>query len=60
MRPAHSYGVDSLVMVELRFWVANETKADILVFNILSNNSIEVLGRFAATKVNTLLHWLQS
>jgi acyl transferase domain-containing protein/NADPH:quinone reductase-like Zn-dependent oxidoreductase/NADP-dependent 3-hydroxy acid dehydrogenase YdfG len=50
MRPAHSYGVDSLVAVELRFWFANEMKADISVFNILSNDSIEVLGRFVATK----------
>ncbi|KAI1475846.1 KR domain-containing protein [Daldinia eschscholtzii] len=49
-RPAHSYGVDSLVAVELRFWFSNEMKADISVFNILANDAILALGRFAAGK----------
>ncbi|KAI2628557.1 hypothetical protein GGR54DRAFT_636275 [Hypoxylon sp. NC1633] len=49
-RPAHSYGVDSLVAVELRFWFSNEMKSDISVFNILANDPILALGRFAAGK----------
>lgn len=49
-RPAHSFGVDSLVAVELRFWFGNEIKADISVFNILGNNSIADLGMLAAGK----------
>ena len=49
-RPAHSYGVDSLVAVELRFWFTNEIKADISVFSILANNPILSLGRLAAEK----------
>lgn len=48
--PAHSFGVDSLVAVELRFWFGNEIKADISVFNILGNNSIADLGVLAAGK----------
>ncbi|KAI0107024.1 hypothetical protein GGR51DRAFT_559712 [Nemania sp. FL0031] len=49
-RPAYSYGVDSLVAAELRFWFANEAKADISVFDILANESIEQLGLRAARK----------
>ncbi|KAI1299034.1 hypothetical protein F5Y03DRAFT_254380 [Xylaria venustula] len=49
-RPAYSYGVDSLVAAELRFWFANETKAVISVLDILSNESIEQLGLRAARK----------
>ncbi|KAI5928775.1 hypothetical protein F4810DRAFT_645308 [Camillea tinctor] len=49
-RPAHSYGVDSLVAVELRFWFSNEMKSDISVFQILANDPILALGRLAAEK----------
>ncbi|KAI0817435.1 hypothetical protein GGR55DRAFT_685082 [Xylaria sp. FL0064] len=49
-RPAYSYGVDSLVAAELRFWFTNETKANISVFDILANESIEQLGLRAAKK----------
>ncbi|KAI1073697.1 hypothetical protein F5B20DRAFT_586970 [Whalleya microplaca] len=49
-RPAHSYGVDSLVAVELRFWFSNEIRSDISVFSILANDPILALGRFAAQK----------
>lgn len=49
-RPVHSYGVDSLVAVELRFWFAREMKVDISVFEILANQDMESLGRTAASK----------
>ncbi|KAI0485064.1 hypothetical protein GGR56DRAFT_681136 [Xylariaceae sp. FL0804] len=49
-RPAHSYGVDSLVAAELRFWFANEIRAEMSVFNILANENIEALGLLAAGK----------
>ncbi|KAI1371047.1 hypothetical protein F4677DRAFT_464565 [Hypoxylon crocopeplum] len=49
-KPAHSYGVDSLVAINLRFWFQNEIKADISVFNVLSNDSIVELARLAASK----------
>ncbi|KAI0180358.1 hypothetical protein GGR52DRAFT_587920 [Hypoxylon sp. FL1284] len=48
--PAHSYGVDSLVAVELRFWFASEIRADVSVFSILANDPILALGRLAAAK----------
>ncbi|KAI9695597.1 MAG: Type I Iterative PKS [Bogoriella megaspora] len=48
--PVHTFGVDSLVAVELRFWFASEIKADVSVFNILGNNSIAKLGMLAAEK----------
>lgn len=54
-RPAHSYGVDSLVAVELRFWFTNEIKSDISVFSILANEPISALGRLAAEKTEHLL-----
>ncbi|KAI1204107.1 uncharacterized protein F4807DRAFT_375528 [Annulohypoxylon truncatum] len=43
-KPAHSYGADSLVAVELRFWFSNEVKVNMFVFNILANDSIAELG----------------
>jgi hypothetical protein len=49
-RPAHSFGVDSLVAVELRFWFAREIQTELGVFNILANVSIEELGVQAAEK----------
>lgn len=49
-RPAHSFGVDSLVAVELRFWFAREIQSELGVFNILANVSIEELGVQAAEK----------
>ena len=35
-RPLHSYGVDSLVAVEMRNWIFRELKAEVTVFDILS------------------------
>lgn len=49
-RPLHFYGVDSLVAVELRNWFAKEIRADIAVFDILGNISLEGLCLFAASK----------
>ena len=47
-RPTHSFGVDSLVALELRNWFAKNTKADISVFEILGNESIYKLALKAA------------
>lgn len=49
-----TFGVDSLVAVELRFWFANEVKAELSVFNILANRSILELGHHAASKCQYL------
>ncbi|KAJ6164002.1 hypothetical protein N7470_002674 [Penicillium chermesinum] len=49
-KPAHSFGVDSLVAVELRFWFATKMKVDLSLFDIIANISIEELGQVAAEK----------
>ena len=40
-----SYGVDSLLAVELRSWIYASMQADISVFDLLSNISISSLAR---------------
>ena len=49
-RPANTYGVDSLVAVEIRNWVFREVKADVSVFEILSNVPLAVLSSKIALK----------
>ncbi|KAK8069347.1 hypothetical protein PG994_005963 [Apiospora phragmitis] len=46
LRPLHSYGVDSLLAVELRSWFAKEFKSDIAVFEIMGAANF---GAIAAT-----------
>ncbi|OAQ57609.1 polyketide synthase [Pochonia chlamydosporia 170] len=49
-KPVSSYGVDSLLAVELRAWIHAEIKADVSVFDLLSNSSISLLAaKMAAT-----------
>ncbi|KAI4170959.1 MAG: hypothetical protein LQ343_004617 [Gyalolechia ehrenbergii] len=43
--PVSSYGVDSLVAVEVRTWVFKEIKADISVFDVLGNVPLANLAR---------------
>lgn len=45
-----SYGVDSLVAVELRNWLAKEMNADVAVFEILGGATLAGIGRTVATK----------
>ncbi|KAI3400337.1 hypothetical protein diail_3354 [Diaporthe ilicicola] len=49
-RPASSYGVDSLVAVEVRAWVFKAVKSDISVFDILSNTPLTQLAATIAAK----------
>ncbi|XHG07920.1 hypothetical protein AWENTII_011051 [Aspergillus wentii] len=49
-KPMHSYGVDSLVAVELRNWFAKELKAEIAIFNMLGGATIANVGALAASK----------
>lgn len=51
-RPVHVYGVDSLLAVELRNWFAKTLKADITVFNITGQASLEKLAEQAARSSN--------
>lgn len=39
-KPNYSFGVDSLVAVELRYWFSKEVKIDVRVMNIMSNDTM--------------------
>lgn len=49
-KPMSSYGVDSLVAVELRNWFSQELSADTAIFEILSEPSIFAVGMLVARK----------
>ena len=46
----HSYGMDSLVAIELRAWFANEFGADVAIFEILGESSLVEFSRLVAEK----------
>lgn len=46
----YSYGVDSLVAIELRNWFLKMVAADVAVFDILGNHSIHSIGALAAER----------
>lgn len=48
--PIHSYGVDSLLAVEVRSWIASQFQADVPIFEILSGTSFATLGMTVASK----------
>ncbi|KAF2107008.1 phenolpthiocerol synthesis polyketide synthase ppsA [Lophiotrema nucula] len=48
--PIHTYGVDSLVSVEIRYWCKKEFDADVAVFDILQGKSIAELCLMIARK----------
>ena len=49
-KPVNSYGVDSLVAVELRNWILHEIKADLSISDILSNIPLTALASKIASK----------
>lgn len=49
-KPLHSYGVDSLVAVEIRNWFAKQLKADVAVFDLLGGATLEGVGGLVAQK----------
>ena len=49
-KPLHTYGVDSLVAVEIRNWIMKELQADVSVFELLANSPITRLAEILATK----------
>ena len=49
-KPVHSYGVDSLVAVELRNWFARSIGADVAVLQLLGTSTIRNLARDVAGK----------
>ncbi|KIX00018.1 uncharacterized protein Z518_10945 [Rhinocladiella mackenziei CBS 650.93] len=49
-RPLHTFGVDSLVAVEIRNWLTKEAKADVTVFDILAAVPITAFARTVVSK----------
>lgn len=49
-RPLHSYGVDSLVAIEIGNWVFKETKVTLSIFDLLANVPITSLAQKIAMK----------
>ncbi|KAK6192927.1 hypothetical protein LQW54_012976 [Pestalotiopsis sp. IQ-011] len=43
-KPLHAFGVDSLVAIELRNWIAKEFSADVPVFEIMGGRTVEGIG----------------
>ncbi|KAK2612526.1 hypothetical protein QQS21_001464 [Conoideocrella luteorostrata] len=50
MRPLHSYGVDSLLAVEIRSWFAKEFKSDVAVFEIMGGSNFAAVAKIVITK----------
>jgi len=49
-RPMHTYGVDSLVAVDMRNWLLKEVKAEVSAAELLKDVSITALGLAIAAK----------
>ncbi|KAI9742337.1 MAG: hypothetical protein M1818_003870 [Claussenomyces sp. TS43310] len=49
-KSVHAYGVDSLVAVELRYWLAKEMQADLSIFEIMGDASLGKLSGLIAKK----------
>lgn len=52
--PIHSFGVDSLVAVEIRNWLSNELRSDVAIFHILEATSVTALAALAVGKSSYL------
>ncbi|KAL8735004.1 MAG: hypothetical protein Q9166_001129 [cf. Caloplaca sp. 2 TL-2023] len=49
-RPMHSYGVDSLVAVEVRNWLLREMGAEVAIFDILGQRSLSEISGVVAER----------
>lgn len=49
-KPLHSYGVDSLLAVELRSWFGKEFKADVAIFEIMGGTSFSAVASVVTAK----------
>lgn len=43
-KPLHTYGIDSLIAIDLKNWLAREIGANIDVFMLMGNDPMEVLS----------------
>lgn len=51
VKPLHSYGIDSLVGMELRSWLLKVLKVEVSVFEILGGESVGTLAVLIANKI---------
>ncbi|KAI1105776.1 hypothetical protein F4804DRAFT_111633 [Jackrogersella minutella] len=49
-KPLSSYGVDSLMAVELRNWIGRDFQASVAVFDIMGNVPVSAIGDLVVTK----------
>ncbi|KAL8782131.1 MAG: hypothetical protein Q9213_005665 [Squamulea squamosa] len=49
-KPIHTYGIDSVVAIDLKNWLAREVGADMEVFMLLGNSSVETVSALATEK----------
>ena len=49
-KPVHTYGIDSLVAIDLKNWFAREINAEVQVFLLLGNTSIRQVAKEAAAR----------
>ncbi len=49
-QPLHAYGLDSLVAVDVRNWFAREFGADVPVFDLMGNTSLEAIGEIVSQR----------
>ena len=49
-KPMHVYGVDSLIAVDLRNWIAREIRTDLAIFDIMGSASLRAIGIMIAAR----------
>jgi KR domain/Phosphopantetheine attachment site len=49
-RPIHALGIDSLIALELRYWMARELKVETSIFDIMNAKSLEELAGTVAAR----------
>lgn len=53
-QPLHTYGVDSLIALEIRNWFLKALKVDVAVFEILGGSSARSLGHTVVKKIRAV------
>lgn len=49
-RPIHAFGIDSLIALELRYWIARELRVETSIFDIMQAESLEELAGTVAAR----------
>lgn len=49
-KPLHSFGIDSLVSLEIRYWISKELKAEVSIFDIMQASGLAELAGVVVEK----------